>query len=338
MKETRGCALALVAVAALCTWGGSSSLLAAASGASLPPGCTESATGPIRPITFEVSRHHGRVPVVSVCLDGHGPYPFVVSSGSGVSSIAPRLLRTLRLPVSSGLAPVLGVTCVPDAHAVLIKSWSMGPVPLLEQELFVTTVPSTGLGQAPMGIIGSDVLSRFGAVQVDYHTRQLRMLGVEGRPQATTTYVIGQAHDQPPPQLRKGRPTVSVPLTELTGPSGTTLSAPVAFGSAAPVSFSVDSGASVSSVVQDIATKSSLQAAGSTAPSWGAGCSGTVPRVTSGPWSLSTTSLPPQQLAVTTISGGVNHAIDGELGADVLGSTRWYEIDYQDAHLWMGNH
>lgn len=41
-------------------------------------------------------------------------------------------------------------------------------------------------------------------------------------------------------------------------------------------------------------------------------------------------------LSVVTIAGGVNQALRGVLGADVLGESGQYVLDYENAHLWLG--
>jgi hypothetical protein len=338
VRTLRGCALALVAVSALVVSSGSPS-----SAANLPSraaGCgVVSATSPPA-IPFAASGSGSRVPMVSVCIDGHGPYPFVVSSGAGVSVVAPRLARSLQLPPVISVVSVLGVTCRTTAREVLARKWSLGGLGLATQGLLVAPVPSAGLQPAPMGIIGSDVLARFQAIQFDYRSHHLRPQYAESLPPRSTAFVIGEANTKPPSGLQKGRPTLSVPLTMLIGPSGTTISAPVAFGSPAPtaaaLSFNVDSGSARSSVVRPIAATSSLQPIGGRAAAWGAGCSGTVPQVQSGSWSVDKSPLAPQTLSVATIAGGVNQAVDGVLGADVLASAGSYVIDYQHAHLWVG--
>lgn len=279
-----------------------------------------------------------RVPLVDVCIDGHGPFPFVVSSGAGVSVVAPHLARALRLPPVAPAVPVLGVTCVTSAREVLVRRWSMGGLGLATQGVLVAGVPDEHLRPRPAGVIGSDVLARFQAVRIDVGSGRMRLLDAETSPPATTAYVVGQADRAPPPTLLKGRPAISVALTELAGPTGTTLSAPVSLGAAggAPASFAVDTGAATSSVVPSAATGAHLRAAAGRAPASGDGCQGREPTVRSGAWHLGGAALRGAPLSLVTIAGGVNQALDGVLGADVLARHGVYVIDYEIAHLWVG--
>ena len=336
MKVLRLCALALIVAAALSDLWHFAPAPAAISLSSSQ--CAAFSTGLAVP--FSTSRADRRVPVVSVCIDGHGPYPFVVSSGEGVSIVSPRLARTLRLHPIPALVPVLGVTCVATSREVLLQKWSMGGLGLASQGVVVARVPSESLRPWPMGVIGSDVLSRFQAVRVDYRSRRLRMEYAESPAPTSTAFVVGNDHTKPPATLIKGAARLSVPLTVLTGLAGTTISVAVTFrGSPAgttPLSFTVDSGSARSSVVPSVATRFGLSGADGMVPSWGAGCRGTAHEVRSGSWSVDKVSLPAQRLSLVTIAGGVNQALGGVLGANVLGLAGSYVIDYQHAHLWIG--
>ena len=333
MRAT-GAVLALVSASWLFSACGSPS---SSTGTSHEAGC--SATSPSGPasVPFTVRGLAGKpVPMVSVCVDGHGPYPFVISSGVGNSVIDPGLASTLRLPGAAALAPVLGATCASTAPAVSVQSWSMGGVGLAGQALLTASVPDSGLSPAPLGLIGSDVLGRFGAVRIDYRARQLATAGAEGAAPASSSFVLGDTTHPPTPRLVHGTPQVAVAMTVQSGPSGTVVGAPVAFGSASPVSFTVDSGASESAVIPTEASAAALQLTAGSASAWGVNCQGTVPQVASGPWSLGGTTLPSQALSATAIAGGANQGVKGVLGADVLGRYRSLVIDYQRAYMWLG--
>jgi hypothetical protein len=127
-----------------------------------------------------------------VCIDGQGPYPFLVATGAGSSVITPALARKLRLRRAAATS-VRGVTCVATTPQVKVKYWSMGGVRLAGQEVLTAGVPSQGMKHPPKGVIGSDVLSRFGAVGIDYHTRKLTVLQREAPAPKGNLYVLGQA-------------------------------------------------------------------------------------------------------------------------------------------------
>lgn len=52
-----------------------------------------------------------------------------------------------------------------------MSSWNVGGVPL--PTVVVSSSPIAGLNAHPFGLVGSDVLSRFGSVTIDYANKQL---------------------------------------------------------------------------------------------------------------------------------------------------------------------
>ena len=62
-------------------------------------------------------------------------------------------------------------------------SWSLEGVALAPQQLTAATLPQMGGKGEPDGLLGSDVLSRFGAVRIDFTPgRGARPAGAGGRP------------------------------------------------------------------------------------------------------------------------------------------------------------
>jgi len=57
------------------------------------------------------------------------------------------------------------------ARRVRVSSWNVGGVPL--PTVVVSSSPIAGLNAHPFGLVGSDVLSRFGSVTIDYANKQL---------------------------------------------------------------------------------------------------------------------------------------------------------------------
>ena len=57
------------------------------------------------------------------------------------------------------------------ARRVRVSNWNVGGVPL--PNVVVSSAPIAGLNAHAFGLLGSDVLSRFGSVTIDYHDKQL---------------------------------------------------------------------------------------------------------------------------------------------------------------------
>lgn len=278
----------------------------------------------------------GEVPLVSVCVDGHGPYPFVVASGAGQSVIDPRLADSLKLPTVARSEPVQGATCVTQAPEVNVQSWSFGGVRLASQGVVRASVPGQGLEQEPLGMIGSDVLSRFGAIRIDYKAKRLRVVGAEGPSRTGNNFVLGQTTPSPPAGLVNGPPRAGVVLSVLESPQGTVTGVPITFGAHGTKQFTVDTGSALSSVNSTAASALALPTTSQRANAWGIGCSGSVAQVSSGTWSIGLLPLTQGGLSVVTFAGVTNQGFSGAIGSDVLSSFGSVVIDYQGARLWLG--
>ena len=58
--------------------------------------------------------------------------------------------------------------CTGTAQPVAVASWSVEGVALAPQQLTAATLPEIGGRGEPVGLLGSDVLGRFGAVRIDF--------------------------------------------------------------------------------------------------------------------------------------------------------------------------
>lgn len=275
----------------------------------------------------------GKVPTIAVCIDGKGPYPFAVSTGAGASVVTPGLARTLHLRKGAGVS-VRGVTCVTSAPSATVSSWSMSGETLAPQSLLVAKVAAAGIRPAPKGIIGSDVLSRFGAVRIDYHKSRLFLLGSEGAASKRNVYIPGGSNALPPAALAKGSIKLNAALRVFESPEGTIVAAPVRIAGHTE-QLAVDSGSPGSGLAPDIRSALKLSAAKDKVPYSGIGCKGKAATYSSGPWTLGGTALANASLAARPITGGINSGLQGVLGANVLAADGAVIVDYNVAHLWL---
>jgi predicted aspartyl protease len=101
-------------------------------------------------------------------VNGHGPYDFVLDTGSSNSSVDRSLVRRLDLPRTGQLHPVQGVTGSGVVPVVRVHRWTLGGVPMHGTSLSVVDL---GIGVG--GLLGSDELCRFGDVILDFRHNRL---------------------------------------------------------------------------------------------------------------------------------------------------------------------
>jgi hypothetical protein len=270
---------------------------------------------------------------VNVCLGGRGPFPFVLDTGAGQSTIDAGLARRLHLPRAGPPVTFAGVGCTGQARPVSVASWSLEGIPLAGQALTAATLPQMGGKGQPVGLLGSDVLSRFGAVRVDFAAGSLVVPGPEGSPLPTATSERGPTG--PAPSDLTGGGGRVVPLTVLSGGGNVSLGVSVQFGRRPGHSFVVDTGTS-QTVLSTALVRAHGLSSSDLAQRQATVCSVvTVPLVHSGPWSMPGVTLVPQLVGATSF-GTLGTGVQGLLGSDVLKGFGWAVLDYQGAQMVLG--
>jgi hypothetical protein len=305
----------------------------------LPPtaagcgGATQLGGGATRvPITVSVKA--GQVAEsVNVCIDGKGPFPFVVDSGAGESIIAAHLATQLHLPHSGPASEFAGVGCVGTAQPVTVPTWSVAGVALTAQTLTAATLPDFGGKGQPVGLLGSDVLSRFGSIRIDFTAQTLTLGGPEGAAPRGNDVVQGPRGPVPPAVVTNGQTGTTVPLTVVLTPGEAALNVALRFGDGPARTFTVDTGSSQSVVNSSVARAEHL-AHSDLAQRQSTVCSTiTTPLVHSGAWSIPGVSLHPQLIG-TAPFGPISQA--GLLGSDQLIRYGWVVFDYSGGRLVLG--
>ncbi len=271
---------------------------------------------------------------VNVCIGRQGPFPFVLDSGAGESTIDANLAKRLHLATAGPSTLFAGVGCTGTAQPVQVAAWTMDGVTLAPQQLTAATLPQIGGKGEPDGLLGSDVLARFGAVRIDFTTGALIVPGPEGAPLSGTASYTGPT-GSPPTSLTQGDGT-TVPLTVSPLPGDVSLSVEVRFRGGSQRSFVVDTGSSQSVVASSVARAEQL-ASTDLAQRQATVCSTiTVPLVRTGPWSVPGQALYPQLVGETdfgVISAG---GTEGLLGSDQLKRYGWVVLDYAGGRLVLG--
>jgi len=272
---------------------------------------------------------------VTVCIDGQGPFPFLVDSGATGTMITDRLAQALHLSSHGKAQKGFGASCTSTYRLVAVANWSIGHVGLAPQSLSTASVPGKA-SQGIDGLLGSDVLSRFGAVTVDYTHSKLELPGPEGAPLANGM-VRGPTATPTPPVLVAGQPTPNqVPIDVLAADGQVLATVPVRFGTRPPVAWVVDTGSSLSGVATTAVHRLHLVALVGHVPLSTVGCQASVSFAKSGRWSVGGTRLDPQDLVALRLPGVSAHGIEGLLGSDVFSRFRQITIDYAGGRLLLG--
>jgi hypothetical protein len=109
---------------------------------------------------------------VPVFIGDEGPFPFALDTGASNSVIDADLADELGLEDAGEPQDVRGVTGEGEAQPVLIDDWRVGDIDLGERVAASLPLDPGGDGQF-VGLLGSDVLSEYGAVLVDYDAAEL---------------------------------------------------------------------------------------------------------------------------------------------------------------------
>jgi predicted aspartyl protease len=271
---------------------------------------------------------------VNVCIDGRGPFPFVLDSGAGQSTIDAALARRLHIAEAGPPGQFAGVGCTGTAQPVAVGSWTLDGVALAPQQLTAATLPQMGGKGEPSGLLGSDVLARYGAVRIDFAAGALVLPGTEGAPLSGSTPFTGPV-GSPPTALTQGEGT-TVPLTVTPVAGDVSLNVAVRFDGGPRRSFVVDTGSSQSVVSTTVARAESL-ARTELAQRQSTVCSViTVPLVHSGPWTVPGVALHPQLIDETDFGAISLSGTSGLLGSDQLKRYGWVVLDYSGGRLVLG--
>ncbi len=289
-------------------------------------------------IPITVSTVAGQVSeMVNVCLGGSGPYPFVLDSGAGESIIDRHLAAQLHLAHDGSSTEFAGVGCIGTAQPVGVTSWSVAGVPLAPESMAAATLPDFGGAGEPVGLLGSDVLSRFGAVRLDFKAQTLTFGDPEGpAKQGDPPDVRGPTGPAPSAALTQGEVGTTVPLTVVFTLGDISLNVRSRFGQRTPHSFVIDTGASQSVVAKSLATRAHL-ASTNLAQRQPTVCSTiTAPLVHSGAWSIPGVHLHAQLLGVVDFGPIGANGIFGLIGSDQLKRFGWVIFDYSGGRLVLG--
>jgi hypothetical protein len=288
-------------------------------------------------IPVKVSQVGGQVAeTVNLCIEGQGPFPFVLDSGDGETTIDAGLAARLHLPRAGPAVHFEGVGCSGVARPVSVSTWSVEGETLAPQMLTAARLPKIGGKGEPDGLLGSDVLSSFGAVRLDFQAGTLTFGGPQGTGAGSTSVVHGPKGAPPPAVLTEGQTGTTVPLTVLLTPGNASLLVRLRFGTGPARTFAVDTGSSQSVVASSVARAQHLSGT-KLAQRQSTVCSTIVtPLVHSGAWSLPGVTLQPQLIDTADFGAISAGGLVGLWGSDQLIRYGWVIFDYQGGRLVLG--
>jgi hypothetical protein len=298
-------------------------------------------------IPATVSDKQGQVAVlVNVCLEGRGPYPFIVDTGASGTAVDSGLVGRLGLPAVGAPERLLGPGCVTNGHAHRVTRWSIAGLPLAPQTLTAVRIPRIGGPGEPVGVIGSDVWNRFGALRVDFHRADLVVLGRERAAPRGAVTITQPMVSRLASSLIHGAARFDAPMTVKASATTVLLRTPVAFGSDTAREFIPDTGAVVSVVDTGVATTVGLSRLDEKTTQSTVCSVVASPDVLTGQWRLIGTrhgaaapasdALEPQ--AVATMDLASLPGVAGFLGADQMSRYASVVFDFAGGRILFGAH
>ncbi|MEO7002645.1 MAG: retropepsin-like aspartic protease [Ktedonobacterales bacterium] len=128
-----------------------------------------SAKGTSAPAQIQHGESGAILVIVQLTIAGRGPYPFALDTGASISLIDRSLAQRLGLADAGPVEHISGIGGSEQVIPVQVKDWSLGSIKL--PNVAISSGPITNLSSDGNidGLLGSDVLSHFGAITIDYN-------------------------------------------------------------------------------------------------------------------------------------------------------------------------
>jgi hypothetical protein len=270
-----------------------------------------------------------RILLIGVCIENQGPFIFVLDTGAPYSFIGRSLATRLHLaavgtPIGAG---VLGCALTDD-QPVQAPSWSAGGLGLVPQPLVSGSLGSFAPGLSLTGILGSDVLQRFGAVRIDYRTQTLSVESAETAAPSADSFLNGPVSAPSAFDLTV-TPRVDIGVAVLVDQGEVRAIATLRINRKA-YPFIVDTGAAYLSISPRLATDARLKPTATDSLS-ATNCNSTTSLYRGGRgWRLGSLAIPTQLILGAPLGSNV---AAGLLGSPVLSRFGSVVVDYTGARL-----
>jgi predicted aspartyl protease len=115
------------------------------------------------------------IALVPVTIDGKGPFTFALDTGASQSLIDTQVAKKLAVPKTGKHPRIAGVSSVEKLATVTVKHWRVGDIALPATTIVAGNLPFGNAKGGVQGLLGSDMLSRFDVITIDYDHEVLRL-------------------------------------------------------------------------------------------------------------------------------------------------------------------
>jgi predicted aspartyl protease len=137
------------------------------------------ANTPAHGITVPAEIRHGdqgsTLVIVEVVIHDKGPYPMALDTGASLTLIDRTLADQLGLQAAGAPEEITGVGGAQRVTPVAISQWSLGKAQLPTMNITSAQLSDLKRSAQVDGLLGSDVLNRYGAITIDYADSQVTL-------------------------------------------------------------------------------------------------------------------------------------------------------------------
>ncbi len=116
------------------------------------------------------------IALVPVYIRGQGPFPFALDTGASQSVVDLNVVQQLNIPITGDAGRASGVGGLVPAKLIRVDQWRVGDVPLSPGVYVTIDLPEPNGRSGLQGLLGSDILSNFHVITVNYQ-REVLTLG-----------------------------------------------------------------------------------------------------------------------------------------------------------------
>jgi hypothetical protein len=111
--------------------------------------------------------------LVPVFIRDQGPFPFALDTGASKSVIDSGLVEQLGLDLTGEAQRALGVGGAIETELLEVEQWMVGEVQLDPATVATIDLPESERRGGIQGLLGSDILSRYGTITIDFDDGRL---------------------------------------------------------------------------------------------------------------------------------------------------------------------